>query len=80
MEQNSEHMIGQLEQNSEHMIGQLIALTNQKREGKQELKKKSQNLLRVRAELGVYSTRTCTVLPGWLIATRTVPSYESTFV
>ena len=57
MEQNSEHMIGQLEQNSEHMIGQLIALTNQKRGGKQELKKKSQNLLR--AELGVYScTRT----------------------
>ena len=52
MEQNSEHMIGQLEQNSEHMIGQLIALTNQK----QELKKKSQNLLR--AELGVYSLRT----------------------
>ena len=51
MEQNSEHMIGQLEQNSEHMIGQLIALTNQKRGGKQELKKKSQNLLR--AELGV---------------------------
>ena len=41
MEQNSEHMIGQLEQNYEHMIGQLIALTNQKRGGKQELKKKA---------------------------------------
>ena len=27
-----------------------------------------------------YTYCTCTVLPGWLIATRTVPSYESTFV